>query len=104
MFRVGDRNEFFTIQETYMKEGFTKKEEGSYHDIQSQSEGYSDMIGTCIRFALLDVMYQNERPVVVMDDPFVNLDEEHLKSAKEFLKQVSADYQIIYCTCHKDRA
>lgn len=83
---------------------FTKKEEGSYHDIQSQSEGYSDMIGTCIRFALLDVMYQNERPVVVMDDPFVNLDEEHLKSAKEFLKQVSADYQIIYCTCHKDRA
>ena len=83
---------------------FTKKEDGTFREIQTQSEGYSDMIGICIRFALLDVMYKSERPVVIMDDPFVNLDEEHLSSAKEFLKKVSGDYQIIYCTCHKDRA
>ena len=82
---------------------FHKKEEGAYHEIHTQSEGYSDMIGICIRFALLDVMYKDERPMVIMDDPFVNLDAGHLLGAKEFLKEVSKEYQILYFTCHEDR-
>lgn len=82
----------------------TKKEEGSYHSIEAQSSGYSDMIGLCIRMALMDVMYDEEKPMVIMDDPFVNLDKEHLAGAKEFLKEVSKEYQILYFTCHEDRS
>ena len=82
---------------------FFKKEEGAFHSVHAQSEGYSDMIGICIRFALLDVMYKDERPAVIMDDPFVNLDADHLQGAKEFLEEVAKEYQIIYFTCHEDR-
>ena len=80
------------------------REAGSLHDTELLSEGYRDLVGLCRRMAMIDAMYEREKPFLIFDDPFVNLDEEHLKSAKEFLKQVSADYQIIYCTCHKDRA
>ena len=81
----------------------SRKEEGVFHDVETQSDGYGDVIGLCIRMALLDVMYEKEKPLVIMDDPFTNLDEEHLKGAKEFLKIVSQRYQILYMTCHEDR-
>ena len=80
-----------------------RKEEGQYHDVEAQSEGYADVIGLCIRMALLDVMYEKERPVVIMDDPFASLDQEHLEGAKRFLREISEKYQILYLTCHETR-
>ena len=80
-----------------------KKEQGEYHDVAWQSEGLSDMVGLCIRLALMDVMFQNEKPLIIMDDPFVNLDEENLAGAKQFLNRVAQNYQILYLTCHQDR-
>ena len=81
----------------------SRKEEGLFHDVETQSDGYGDVIGLCIRMALLDVMYEKEKPLVIMDDPFANLDEDHLEGAKKFLKIVSQRYQILYMTCHEDR-
>ncbi|MBR6478419.1 MAG: hypothetical protein IKS85_08220, partial [Lachnospiraceae bacterium] len=80
-----------------------RKEEGSFHDIEAQSEGYADLIGLCIRMALLDVMYEREKPLVIMDDPFASLDQEHLSGAKEFMKEIAEKYQILYLTCHDAR-
>ena len=80
-----------------------RKENGEYHDIETQSEGYGDVIGLCIRMALLDVMYGKEKPPVIMDDPFAGLDDAHLKGAKKFLEKVSREYQILYLTCHESR-
>ena len=80
-----------------------RKEEGSFHDIEAQSEGYADLIGLCIRMALLDVMYEKEKPLVIMDDPFASLDQEHLSGAKEFMKEIAEKYQILYLTCHDAR-
>ena len=81
-----------------------RKEAGEYHDVEAQSEGYGDMIGLCIRMALLDVMYEKEGPLVIMDDPFVNLDQEHLEGAQRFLETISKKYQILYLTCHEARS
>ena len=81
----------------------TRKEEGAYHDISMQSDGYADMIGMCMRLALLDVMYKGEKPVIIMDDPFLNLDGNHLSGAKAFLDRVATEYQILYFTCHDSR-
>ena len=83
--------------------GITRKEAGDYHDIDLQSDGYADMVGMCIRLALLDVMYKGEKPPVIMDDPFVNLDRNHLDGAKAFLDEVAKEYQILYFTCHESR-
>lgn len=81
-----------------------RKEEGAFHAAEAQSDGYSDMIGLCIRMAILDVKFTREKPPVIMDDPLVYLDEGHLEGAKEFLRKISEDYQVIYMTCHGDRA
>ena len=77
----------------------TYKDEGSYHDIMSESDGNGDMIGLSARMAFLDVMYEKEKPVIIMDDPFVHLDEKNLAGAKRFLEVVAKDYQVIYLTC-----
>lgn len=82
----------------------SRKEEGRFHDIEAQSAGYADVIGLCIRLSLLDAMYEKESPLVIMDDPFTNLDEKHLFGAKKFLRKISEKYQILYLTCHETRS
>ena len=53
--------------------------------------------------ALIDNMYENEKPFIVMDDPFINLDEQNFKGAARVLKSISKDKQIIYFCCHESR-
>ena len=38
-----------------------------------------------------------------MDDPFVNLDKEHIAKVTEFLKEIAENEQIIYFCCHESR-
>lgn len=77
---------------------------GQSHKRDYLSGGQSDLSNLAVRFALLDVLFTNEKPVLILDDPFVNLDKEKIKSALDLLKEVSKDYQIIYFTCHESRA
>lgn len=81
----------------------TRKEEGAWREIDTQSEGWKDLIGVSMRMALVDVMYQEEKPAVIFDDPFVNLDEEKTIGAMRFLKEIAKEYQVIYFTCHDSR-
>ena len=78
--------------------------QGSFMGLEYFSEGYKDLIGLCSRMAMIDVMYEEETPVIIMDDPFVNLDEEKLTCAMKLLAQISREKQIIYFTCHQARA
>ena len=41
------------------------------------------------------------KPFLIMDDPFVNLDDNKQARGMEFLRRVSEDYQILYFTCHQ---
>ena len=82
----------------------TKKEMGERRDTSMLSTGYRDLIDVALRMALIDAMYPGEKPFVVLDDPFVNLDTEKLNRAREFLKILAEDYQVIYFTCHESRA
>ena len=64
------------------------------------SQGYQDIVSICKRMALLDKIYENEKPVIVLDDPFVNLDDERLKEVKNIVIALSKQYQIFYLYCH----
>ena len=68
------------------------------------STGYRDLVGICLRVALVDVMYEKEVPTIIMDDPFINLDDEKLRAGSAFLKEVAEKYQIIYFTCSNTRS
>jgi DNA repair exonuclease SbcCD ATPase subunit len=79
------------------------EEFGSKRDIDYFSEGYKDVIGICSRLALVDALFKNESPFIILDDPFANLDEEKLANALSLMEQTSSKYQIIYLICHKSR-
>ena len=82
----------------------TMDEDGKPHDAEGYSKGYCDVIDFCMRLALIDTLFEDERPFIIMDDPFVNLDAERLNHAMQLLKTISADSQVIYFVCHEIRA
>ena len=79
------------------------KEMGLPRDINSLSTGCQDLVGVCMRMALVDAMYAGEKPFVIFDDPFVNLDENKIDGGVEFIKEIAREYQVIYFTCHNSR-
>lgn len=77
----------------------TFEEQGFLRQPELLSTGYRDIAGLCMRMALIDAMYQDDAPFILMDDPFVNYDAQNLRGGMEFIKKVSETYQIIYFTC-----
>ncbi len=67
------------------------------------SAGQSILCDLCLRLALVDNMYKDENPFIILDDPFITLDENHIKMALDLIKELSKNRQIIYFTCHESR-
>ncbi len=67
------------------------------------SAGYRDMTGVCLRIALADAMYPDEKPPLILDDPFTNLDDGRMTASRLLLRSVSETYQVIYFTCSASR-
>ncbi len=80
-----------------------KEEYGVLHESKYLSDGYRDLTGICMRMAFIEAMYEGEKPFVIFDDPFVNLDDEKNAGAMKFLQQISREYQVIYLTCSNGR-
>ena len=76
---------------------------GGKRDVAYFSTGYQDLIYLCIRFSLIDALFEGESPFVVLDDPFVNLDKEKIKNCVELINKISEKYQIVYFVCHESR-
>lgn len=73
---------------------------GGIHDADLMSAGYRDLIGLCMRFAMVDAMYKDEKPTLILDDPFVNFDSKKREGAAKLLAALSKEYQVIYFTCN----
>ncbi|MCD7866410.1 MAG: hypothetical protein LUG54_10500 [Clostridiales bacterium] len=76
----------------------TVEEAGMQRETQYLSRGYQDLIGLCLRLSLVDAMYPDEKPFLILDDPFVNLDKEKRAGGIRLLREVSESCQIIYVT------
>ena len=57
----------------------------------------------CMRLALVDALFPETRPFVILDDPFVNLDDKHLSQALALLQDLSQNRQILYLYCNTSR-
>ncbi len=79
------------------------EEYGEKKEIDYLSTGYRDLIGICMRLALIEALFENENPFIILDDPFVNLDEEKIEKAKQVVQELSKKYQVIYFVCHECR-
>ena len=76
---------------------------GSKKDVKYFSTGYKDLIYICMRLSLINALFKEEKPFIILDDPFVNLDEEKTAKALNLLKKLSDKYQIIYFICNSSR-
>lgn len=80
------------------------KEQGELRDTRWLSVGYQDLLGVCMRLALVEAMYKEEKPFLILDDPFVNLDKEKVEAGNKLSLEVAKEYQVIYFTCHDSRS
>ena len=67
------------------------------------SAGQRAVCSLCFRLAMTDNMFAGETPFVIMDDPFVDLDNAHMESAAKAIRLLSRDRQIVYLCCHDSR-
>lgn len=81
----------------------TYDELGKQREIATLSSGYQDLVGVALRMALVDAMYEDEQPTLIMDDPFANLDDDKIKLARKLLDEVGKSRQIVYFTCSNGR-
>ncbi len=80
------------------------REGGQTRSMESFSRGWRDAVEFCTRLSLTDALFADgEKPPILLDDPFVNLDDERLAAAHNMLETLSEKYQILYLVCHKDR-
>lgn len=81
----------------------TVEEKGGGRETDYYSKGFRNLFEICKRFALTDVLFTAEKPFIVLDDPFCNLDDEKLKRSLSLILKLSESYQIIYLVCHESR-
>lgn len=77
--------------------------QGHVRELTYFSAGQTDAVMLCMRFALVDAMFRDVKPFVILDDPFVNLDDTHTREALALVKELAEDRQIIYLTCNSSR-
>ena len=80
-----------------------KNERGTLRDAEAYSRGTRDLYALAARLALIDSLYENESPFIILDDPFAHFDDEKLKNALSLLRSISKSRQIIYITCTESR-
>ncbi|MBP5224429.1 MAG: hypothetical protein J6Z38_02460, partial [Lachnospiraceae bacterium] len=85
------------------KSELSHAEAGRMRELPTFSKGYQDLLSLCLRFSFIDAMYPEEKPFVILDDPFTNLDTQKTERALRFLSQAAEKYQIVYMTCHESR-
>ena len=81
----------------------TKSEGGISRPAMAYSRGTRELYNLSARLALIDSLYEGESPFIVLDDPFAYFDDKRLSGARDAVRALSEDRQIIYLTCMKSR-
>ncbi len=80
-----------------------KSERGAMHPEQSYSRGTRDLISLAMRLSLIDSLFEKEAPFIILDDPFIALDDKKIKKGRALLSELARGRQIIYFTCSEAR-
>ncbi|WP_427339631.1 AAA family ATPase [Caloranaerobacter sp. DY30410] len=69
-------------------------------DIESLSGGTIDQLFFAIRFGIIDIIKGDKRLPLILDECFIQYDNDRLKNILKFLAKESLNRQIILFTCH----
>ena len=73
-------------------------ERNDWVPVTELSQGTLDVVYLAARMGLVRLVTGDRRPPLVLDDPFVSLDDERAKRAFAVLRTVAEDFQVIYLT------
>ncbi|MDO4461821.1 MAG: AAA family ATPase [Bacteroidia bacterium] len=73
------------------------------HDCDHLSQGERRCLEMALRIAIIDNMYKEEKPFLIMDDPFVELDSDNMQKANDLVHKIAEHYQVVYFCCHPSR-
>ena len=80
---------------------------GELKSIDYCSLGWKNIYSLALRFAFIDEVYKDvsdfNRPFIILDDPFVNFDDNNLAITLNVINEISKERQIIYFVCHDSR-
>lgn len=62
------------------------------------SQGTLDVVYLAARLGLVRLVTGDRRPPLILDDPFVTLDDTRASRALELLRELAVDFQVIYLT------
>jgi DNA repair exonuclease SbcCD ATPase subunit len=73
-------------------------EKDDWVHVSALSQGTLDLVYLVARLGLVRLVTGDRRPPLVLDDPFVTLDDARAARALSLLKSVTTDFQVIYLT------
>lgn len=73
-------------------------ERGDFVDVAQLSQGTLDLVYLAARIGLVRLVTGDRRPPLILDDPFVTLDEERATRTLAVLRDLASDFQVIYLT------
>jgi DNA repair exonuclease SbcCD ATPase subunit len=73
-------------------------EKDGWVPVTDLSQGTLDVVYLAARLGLVRLVTGDRRPPLILDDPFVTLDDERAPRALELLREVASDFQVIYLT------
>lgn len=77
------------------------REKSQTKPLNEFSRGVREITFLCFRVALAELLYDGKIPFVIIDDAFVNFDEENFVRATNLIKTIAQNGQVVYFTCHK---
>ncbi len=81
----------------------SKTENGLTNKIEGYSLGTRELYALISRFSLIDALYKDNEPFIILDDPFCHFDDKKCESALKATKKIAEKKQIIYLTCADSR-
>ena len=73
-------------------------ERGDWVPLSALSQGTVDLVYLAARIGLVRLVTGDRRPPLVLDDPFVTLDDDRARRAFGLLRELTRDFQVIYLT------
>lgn len=71
-------------------------------DYGKLSEGTKETVSMAFRFAVLDHLFPDGGGVIVLDDPFTDMDPERAGQACALTKECAKRHQVIFLTCREE--
>jgi len=73
-------------------------EKADWVPVQRLSQGTLDLVHLAARIGIVRLTTADHRPPLILDDPFVTLDDDRAARAVQVLRDLTGDFQVIYLT------